>query len=79
MAAQVWARDQAREPLRLSGIRSCQWLGENAWKGLLESTQASDVHDRLDQVVVPSLTKKADLPRKSVQQESLLAEEPFVD
>jgi hypothetical protein len=30
---------------------------------------ASDVHDRLDQVVVPSVAKNADPPRKSVQQE----------
>ena len=49
----------------------------------MEGHSRIDIGERcsrpLDQVVVPSLTKKADLPRKSVQQESLPAEEPFVD
>jgi hypothetical protein len=30
---------------------------------------ASDVHDRLDQVIVPSVAKDADPPRKSGQRE----------
>ena len=46
------------------------WMGHKS----LETTMrylvpASDVHDRLDQVVVPSVVKNADPPRKSVQQE----------
>jgi len=47
-----------------------QWMGHKS----LETTMrylvpASDVHDRLDQVVVPSVNKDAGPPRKSVQQE----------
>jgi hypothetical protein len=39
----------------------------NRWTRYL--VPVSDVHDRLDQVVVPSVAKDADPPRKSVQQE----------
>jgi integrase len=52
-------------------VRTVQhWMGHKS----LETTMrylvpASDVHDRLDQVGVPSVTKEADPPRKSVQQE----------
>ena len=52
-------------------VRTVQhWMGHKS----LETTMrylvpASDVHDRLDQVVVPSFAKDADPPRKSVQQE----------
>jgi integrase len=52
-------------------VRTVQhWMGHKS----LETTMrylvpASDVHDRLDQVVVPSAAKVADPPRKSVQQE----------
>lgn len=52
-------------------VRTVQhWMGHKS----LETTMrylvpASDVHDRLDQVVVPSVAKGADPRRKSVQQE----------
>jgi integrase len=52
-------------------VRTVQhWMGHKS----LETTMrylvpASDVHDRLDQVGVPSVTKEADPPRKLVQQE----------
>ena len=52
-------------------VRTVQhWMGHKS----LETTMrylvpASDVHDRLDQVVVPSIAKDADPPKKSVQQE----------
>jgi integrase len=52
-------------------VRTVQhWMGHKS----LETTMrylvpASDVHDRLDQVVVPGVAKSADPRRKSVQQE----------
>jgi integrase len=52
-------------------VRTVQhWMGHKS----LETTMrylvpASDVHDRLDQIVVPGVAKDADPPRKSVQQE----------
>jgi site-specific recombinase XerD len=52
-------------------VRTVQhWMGHKS----LETTMrylvpASDVHDRLDQVVVPSVAKDSNPPRKSVQQE----------
>src|SRR5207248_5342281 len=52
-------------------VRTVQhWMGHKS----LETTMrylvpASDVHDRLDQVVVPSVAKDPTPPRKSVQQE----------
>jgi integrase len=52
-------------------VRTVQhWMGHKS----LETTMrylvpASDVHDRLDRVVVPSVDKDADPPRKSVRQE----------
>jgi integrase/recombinase XerD len=52
-------------------VRTVQhWMGHKS----LETTMryllpASDVHDRLDQVVVPSIAKDAGPPRKSVRQE----------
>ena len=52
-------------------VRTVQhWMGHKS----LDTTMrylvpASDVHDRLDQVVVPSVAKDAVPPRKSVRQE----------
>lgn len=52
-------------------VRTVQhWMGHKS----LETTMrylvpASDVHDRLDQVSVPSVAKDGDPPRKSVQEE----------
>jgi hypothetical protein len=52
-------------------VRTVQhWMGHKS----LETTMrylvpASDVHDRLDQVVVPSVARDPDPRKKSVQQE----------
>jgi integrase/recombinase XerD len=60
-------------------VRTVQhWMGHKS----LETTMrylvpASDVHDRLDQVVVPSVAKSADLQRKSVQQEVAAGRKPI--
>jgi integrase len=60
-------------------VRTVQhWMGHKS----LETTMrylvpASDVHDRLDQVVVPSVAKNADPPRKSVQQEVAAVNRPL--
>ena len=59
-------------------VRTVQhWMGHKS----LETTMrylvpASDVHDRLDQVVVPSIAKNAEPPRKSVQQEVAAGQKP---
>jgi integrase len=59
-------------------VRTVQhWMGHKS----LETTMrylvpASDVHDRLDQVVVPNVAKDADPPRKSVQQEVTAGRRP---
>ena len=59
-------------------VRTVQhWMGHKS----LETTMrylvpASDVHDRLDQIVVPSVARTADPPRKSVQQEVVASRGP---
>ena len=59
-------------------VRTVQhWMGHKS----LETTMrylvpASDVHDRLDQIVVPGVAKNPDPPRKSVQQEVVASRRP---
>ena len=60
-------------------VRTVQhWMGHKS----LETTMrylvpARDVHDRLDQIVVPSVAKNLDPLRKSVQQEVVTSRRPL--